>query len=301
MTTVGIRLTPPSDDIVLRCGAAVARLRCNAGGRLVSLRLADREGQTHEVLYPYPDQSGVQTEWAKGGLFALVPYSNRLAEGKLHFRGDVFDLPPHPSVAPHTLHGNAHLQVWTLQGHTQDAATLVLNCPASPHWPWNYQARLLFALESASDLRIQVSLTNSDHRPSPAGIGLHPYLMADPNSDVVHDATSYWPTSGGLPNGLQPLPVGDLAERPDTLHLGGWRGYASVALASGGRVTLRASEALGHLVIHRPPQGGYLCIEPTSHVVNGFNLANAGAQDTGDQQLLPGASLEGELMITLGR
>ncbi len=48
-----------------------------------------------------------------------------------------------------------------------------------------------------------------------------------------------------------------------------------------------------HLVVYRPDNLAYLCLEPVSHVADGFNQAARGVQDTGTRWLAPGESLSG--------
>ena len=54
----------------------------------------------------------------------------------------------------------------------------------------------------------------------------------------------------------------------------------------------REREPLTHLVAYVPRGAPYLCVEPVSHVANGFNLAAAGVEDTGTHVLEPGATLD---------
>ncbi|MEI6761786.1 MAG: hypothetical protein WCO22_15190 [Betaproteobacteria bacterium] len=50
----------------------------------------------------------------------------------------------------------------------------------------------------------------------------------------------------------------------------------------------------------QPPQPLYLCLEPVSHVADGFNLAARGVPGTGTVQLRHGEVLQGRLSIRLG-
>jgi len=49
----------------------------------------------------------------------------------------------------------------------------------------------------------------------------------------------------------------------------------------------------------QPPQPLYLCLEPVSHVADGFNLAAGGVPGTGTVQLPPGGVLEGRMSLSL--
>jgi aldose 1-epimerase len=87
-----------------------------------------------------------------------------------------------------------------------------------------------------------------------------------------------------------------------TDYLGGWNGRASVELPSnppGAVLSIEADPVFGHLVVHRPDSGAYLCLEPVTHVANGFNLAAQGVPGTGTCVLLPGESMTGSLRFKM--
>ena len=86
-------------DLVLRAGKACAVLRPNAGGRVCSLTLARDDGRTVDVLFPYTAQGVDPLRWGKGGIYPLVPYSNRIANAQVQTPGGVVQLTPHPARA----------------------------------------------------------------------------------------------------------------------------------------------------------------------------------------------------------
>ena len=91
-------------DLVLRAGQACAVLRPAAGGRVCSLTLARDDGRTVDMLFPYTAQGVDPLRWGKGGIYPLVPYSNRIANAQVQTPGGVVQLSPHPDAAPHSLH-----------------------------------------------------------------------------------------------------------------------------------------------------------------------------------------------------
>ncbi len=289
------------------------RLLPHAGGRVSTLQLVMPGAGCIDVLHPYPEGSFDPIHWAKGGIYPLIPYSNRIADARLLAGDEVVQLQAHPDAAPHTLHGNAQAQAWTVEpAHFESANTalLRLQSPASSDWPWRYEATQLFQLEEPS-LTITLTLTNSDSRSMPAGIGLHPYFRHQPASAVSYTAREIWPTDAEfLPLSMaKPLPGGELVALPRRLagrtmtdYLGGWSGRASLELPSsspGAVLYIDADPVFGHLVVHRPDSMAYLCLEPVSHVANGFNLAAQGARETGSKWLAPGESLTGTVRFSL--
>jgi aldose 1-epimerase len=293
--------------VELQAGVARARLLPAAGGRISTLRLAQGpEGTACEVLHPYPEDFFDPLRWAKGGIYPLIPYSNRIAEAQVEVRGRRVALRPHPEALPHTLHGNAHAQPWTMEATGASSATMVLRSAAGPAWPWRYEARMHLALAPDS-LVVQMELRNRDDHTMPAGLGLHPYFRHQPDAALGYRASAVWdatpefiataaraPTAGEDHTHAQALPPGGL-----TRYVGGWDGHATVALPEGALLRIHADGALQHLVVHRPDNLAYLCLEPVSHVADGFNLAARGVADTGTQLLAPGESLRTQLRFQL--
>ena len=72
----------------------------------------------------------------------------------------------------------------------------------------------------------------------------------------------------------------------------GWSGTARVEWPGVG-VTIEADPTFRHLVLYVPPGQDYFCLEPVSHVADGFNMLARGVQGTGVRVLGPGERLAG--------
>jgi len=293
-------------DLLLRAGKACAVLRPAAGGRVCSLTLARDGGRTVDVLFPYTAQGVDPLRWAKGGIYPLLPYSNRIANAQLQTPDGVVALSPHPDATPHTLHGPAHGMAWTVQAHDEHSATLTLDHPASAAWPWHFKAEMRVQL-SAEALQMDLRLTNLDARSMPAGLGWHPYFLHTPQAPVRYQASHWWHSDAScLAQSARPLQADESFEvaralRDGTMtdYLSGWDGSLTLGLPTGDLLHLQTGPLLSHLVVHRPPQGAYLCIEPVSHVADGFNLAARGVAGTGSVQLARGESISGPMTLRL--
>ncbi len=263
-------------------------------------------GDAVDVLHPYPEEFFDPLRWAKGGIYPLLPYSNRIAQARVQVDGMAVALSPHPDTTPHTLHGNGHALPWRLDRHDAVSAVMLLDAPASAAWPWSYAGRMALQL-SPSALFVALSIRNTHSRVMPAGLGLHPYFLHRPDARLAYRATAFWPptddflaVSSRAPHGdeshaiARPLRSGGVTD-----YLGGWDGQAGIELPGGERLDLRADPLFGHLVVHRPDSMAYLCLEPVSHVTDGFNLAARGVADTGTRWLAPGESLAGNMQFTL--
>ena len=299
-----------NEIVQLHSGDASARLVPGAGGRISALRLVRPGGGVVEILYPYPENFFDPIRWAKGGIYALMPYSNRIAQATVSVNGEAVALKAHPDAAPHTLHGNAHTLAWQLARSDATSAAMTVDSPASAAWPWHYTGRMHVEL-MPGELRVQMEIRNIDTRTMPAGIGLHPYFRHRPEALIGYRAGTVWPPNAEFLPGAarpphadeiytpaRPLPAGGLTD-----YVGGWAGLASVdlqdAAGASARLKIVADPVFNHLVVHRPDNLAYLCIEPVSHVADGFNLAARGVADTGARLLAPGETMGGTIRFQL--
>ncbi|MCR6671333.1 aldose 1-epimerase [Devosia ginsengisoli] len=273
----------PAGRLRLAQGGLEAELAPALGGRLTMLRHAGRD-----IVVPLPMDHADPLFWGKGGGYPLVPYHNRIANAQLHFDGAAFDLLPHPDALPHSLHGPAQRRPWRLVERDAANAVLALDYAADADWPWAFEARQSFTLGDKG-LTIGLTLRNTDTTPMPAGLGWHPYL---PAGRVTHDAAIHWPLRPDyLPTGKRLDGPGPQAEA--TRYVEAWT-MAAVAVDEMD-ITLTASPEFGHLVVHGA--GQYVCLEPATHVANGFNLAAAGHDLTGTHSLAPGEVLAGTIRL----
>jgi aldose 1-epimerase len=295
-----------SGFLLLTAGAASTRLLPQAGGRVSALRLARPSGGVMDVLFPYPEDFFDPVRWAKGGIYPLMPYSNRIANASLLVNGKPVALLPHPDAAPHSLHGNAHALAWRLVRADASSAVMVLDALPSPAWPWKYAGRIDIEL-TPMQLSMGIEIRNDDDRSMPAGIGLHPYFRHQQDALIGYHAATVWPTTpeflavaprppqaDEISQPARALPAGGL-----TRYVGGWDGKALLDLPEGACLRIDADPVFSHLVVHRPDNLAYLCIEPVSHVADGFNLAARGVPDTGTRLLAPGEKLGGAVRFSL--
>ena len=299
-----------SNIVQLDCAGASARLVPGAGGRISVLRLVRPGGGVVDILHPYPEDFFDPIRWAKGGIYPLMPYSNRIAQATVQVHGEAVALEAHPDAAPHSLHGNAHALAWRLLRSDATSAVMTVDSPASAAWPWHYTARMHVGL-MPGELRVAMEIRNTDTRTMPAGIGLHPYFRHRPEALIGYRAGMVWPPNAVFLPGAarpphaderyapeRPLPAGGLTD-----YVGGWDGVASVELhdAAGASVRLMivADPVFGHLVVHRPDNLAYLCLEPVSHVADAFNLAARGVADTGARLIAPGETMGGTIRFQL--
>ena len=137
------------------------------------------------------------------------------------------------------------------------------------------------------------------------------YFTHQPEARIGYRAGSLWPpTAEFLPGTERPSQAGEIYWPARTLptggqtgYVGGWDGVASIELpdAAGApaRPRIVADPVFNHLVVHRPDNLAYLCLEPVSHVADAFNLAERGVANTGARLLAPGEKMGGTIRFQL--
>ncbi|WP_347567219.1 aldose 1-epimerase [Sphingobium sp. BYY-5] len=210
--------------------------------------------------------------------FPLVPYANRIADGHFAFGGQDYRLPLNFGDHPHSIHGFGWQAAWTAKATDGTSAHLIHEHEGDAGWPWPYRAEQQMAI-TPSDLSMSLFVENRGDRPMPVGLGFHPYFVADDATTLRFDARSLWlSTPDMLPEREAPADtLGDWS-RPATVRgdslidnvYGGWGGVATVERGDGLRLTLTATGA-DWLHVYRPPDAGFFCLEPVSHMPDAIN------------------------------
>jgi len=285
-----------AERLALRAGALEAILAPAEGGRLATLRDLSAT-PARDLVVPLRGWPAESRRWPKGGAYPLIPYSNRIADGCLRHAGRAWPIEPHPDTNPHSLHGPAHLRAWTVEASDRTSAVLALSAEPDGDWPWSYCARQSFVL-TPETLRVGLSIENRGAEAFPVGLGWHPYLPWSSGAKIHHDARRRWLHDGDYIATGETIPAGLVEDR--TCYLSDWT-RLDIGYADGHCVHVAVDPALSHLVLHRPDDDAYLCVEPVSHVANGFNLAAAGVAGTGTRLLEAGASFSAWIEIGLGQ
>jgi aldose 1-epimerase len=291
------------DLITLRAGGAGLVLAPEAGGSVVRYWI-ERSGVAWDVLRPW--SAPRVDEVFESAAFALVPYSNRIREGRFSFQGREVVLPLNRPPERHSIHGLGWQAAWRPCEVGEHEAVLEFRHAAGA-WPWAFRATQRFTLAPAS-LSVALALSNESDTPMPAGFGWHPYLPRTARTTITADVKSIWLTDAEvMPTTLtSPHPEADLSQgvMADAIALdNGFVGWCRRAIIdwpeSSLRLVMTAEAPLDFLVIYTPPARPFLCAEPVSHVTDAFNLATAGRMDTGARALAPGETLRAVVTLTL--
>jgi len=272
-------------EIVPACGGGIARFGC--AGKPVFQRHPPGEHGVRGVedLACYP----------------LVPYSNRIARGRLPSpRGDIV-IAPLPGMGPHPIHGVGWRRPWTVHQASRDELMMTHAHRADAHWPFDFEARQTLRL-APDALEIALAVTNRSGEAMPAGIGLHPFFPSTPRATLTTRVADWWlADTEVLPTRREPVPASldlsagcVLANTQLDNCFGGWSRRATLAWPEQGlALDVAASDVFSTLVVYTPAHREFFCVEPVSHLNNGFQLAQAGVADAGARLLAPGGTLEG--------
>ncbi|GEO13808.1 hypothetical protein MAE02_15040 [Microvirga aerophila] len=210
--------------------------------------------------------------------YPLMPYSNRIAQGRFSFEGFEHRLVLNFGDHPHSIHGNAWQRPWQVAAADDARCRLVLiHRPVGDEargWPFAYRAEQLFEL-SPDGLTITLSLENEHHRAMPAGLGLHPFFPKRPGVRLQFAAKRVYPNGDdSLPVDSVPVPddwsyrtMRELGEPRLDNCFAGWDGTARIAYVQEKiALTIEADPLFGHLVVYAPTGRDFFAVEPVSHV-----------------------------------
>jgi aldose 1-epimerase len=292
--------------VELRAGASRATLAPELGGAVVRY-----EFNGEPILRPTTKATLASGDVLGVSSYPLVPFSNRIADATLHWKGETYRLPRYLPGQPHAIHGNGWRHAWKVVDQSPAAATVELvhsaTGPSADEWPFAYRARQKFEL-AANDLSMTLVIVNAGEMPFPFGLGWHPFFPRNASTVLGFGAACVWQTDPTLlPARLDRVPPAWDFSVPRAVEataldncFAGWRAPATLrwpdrALAA----TVSADEPCSHLVVFIPPGRDYLAIEPVTHMTDAFNRAAAGERDTGTRVLAPGERFSCTMRISV--
>ena len=236
--------------------------------------------------------------------FPLVPFVNRVRDGRFQFRGRDVTLSENLLGDPSPLHGQGWRAAWQVARRAPDAAELVYR-HAAGEWPWSYEARQTFTL-AEEGLDVRLACTNLSDAPMPCGLGLHPYFRCGPDTVIDTRVECSWTIDDKvLP--VEKVPAEgrfDLRERricsQDLDHgFGGWEGAAVIADPTLPFRLRLSGDGTNFLHVYSPAQGGFFAAEPVSHANAALNAPEAEWARLGLRVLAPGETMAVGMRVEL--
>src|SRR5947209_292045 len=242
--------------LVLRTDRLGVDLAPAAGGSVVRFTCDDID-----ILRPMTGAAVASGKGNNAALYPMVPYSNRIRDGRLTFQGEAFQLALNWPGIGHPMHGDGWAHPWRVARSDGASAEIVYEHERAAEkggWPFRYRARQSYRLDD-DRLTIRIALENLEDRPVPAGIGLHPFFVRDPDTEVSLRAHAVWTADA------EQLPLDRIAVPPEwdfkTPHrvdnvaldncFDDWDGRAMILWRQRRlRLDLEASEPFRHAVVY---------------------------------------------------
>lgn len=247
------------------------------------------------------------------GMPILFPFPDRIKNGKFSFRGKTYQLKP--IIEGHAIHGLVYDKPWDVVNisESDDSASLTyrLNSESSKdikeQFPFDFEISMTYMLKEGR-LEILPKAVNNGSDIMPMGFGLHLYLNAPLTSAGTRDeclvmvpADKYWEI---LPDNI---PTGRLLDVSEECDLRNWRKiegiagaryYTHLRLEDGKvvcsyydpyakvKVKIISDEVIKNTTVYSLKDQKFVCIEPLTCAVDGFNLESKGI-DAGVIKLKP--------------
>ncbi|MEW6997774.1 aldose 1-epimerase [Colwelliaceae bacterium BS250] len=230
--------------------------------------------------------------------FPLVPFSNRIREGKFNWQGNQIQLPLNQLPELHTNHGHGWQVAWNVDDQTESSVTLSY-LHNTAEWPFTYKAIYSFELQNGELLQT-LTLINLSPEEMPAGLGLHPYFSRTAKSSVIADVNHMWTVDN------ESMPV-KVVEAPACIH--SMEGMVMdshqldntfIDFPAKARVDwpewqigadITASSNCNFMVVYSPKGEDFFCLEPVTHSPDAINLHQQGVENTGFTSLEPDSEM----------
>lgn len=144
----------------------------------------------------------------------LLPWPNRLGNGRYAFRGQQLQLPITETSRNNAIHGLTRWLNWTPVERSKDRICMEHLLHAQPGYPFTLALQVEYALRDGG-LTVTTRAHNRGQEPSPFGAGQHPYFTV--GTPLVDDAVLHVPSEQRLV--LDPetrLPTGQITSTRGT-------------------------------------------------------------------------------------
>jgi aldose 1-epimerase len=139
----------------------------------------------------------------------LIPWPNRLHDGRYEFEGRRHQLALTAPERHNAIHGLVRWAAWTPRDLAPDRVVMEHLLRPQPGYPFALGLSVAYVL-SGEGLRVRTTATNVGAEPCPFGSGSHPYLTA--GTELVDEAILCAPARAvllldarGSPSGLEPI------------------------------------------------------------------------------------------------
>ncbi len=245
MASVQVTIAPSGEQFEIASGRQRATI-VEVGGGVREYEVGGRL-----VLDPFPIDA--MCDGAHGNV--LVPWPNRLADGRYRFDGTGYQLALTEPEKSNAIHGLLRWRSWRAVERTANRVVMATRLHAMTGYPFSLDVSVAYELGDAG-LVVATTATNVGASPCPYGCGQHPYLSPgtelidactlelDAGTRILTDAVRQLPTGSepvaGTPFDFsEPRPIG--SQQVDFA-------FTDLARDEFGRAWVRLSGLDGHCV-----------------------------------------------------
>jgi aldose 1-epimerase len=166
------------------------------GGGLRTYVVADRA-----VLDGY--DANVACDGARGQ--TLVPWPNRVQDGKWSWRGADLQLALTEPEQHNAIHGLMRWMSWSVVAQDESSVTVGCRSYPQPGYPWTIEAHNAWSVGDGG-LAVETTIRNYSDTAAPVGCGFHPYITA--GTTLIDEAVLTVPADTRFLTGAQQIPTG---------------------------------------------------------------------------------------------
>jgi len=237
--------------------------------------------------------------------FPLVPFSNRIRNGRFNWQGKQIILPLNHLPEKHAIHGHGWQNKWQVIFQNESEVILEYIYTADS-WPFSYRVRQMFNL-TGTDLTMSMTLTNLSPDDMPAGLGFHPYFTRTQKCALHANISQMWAVDDEcMPMNITSAPLGFKDKHgliindavldnalisfayQAQIHWPEWQAKADIS----------TSHNCDFLVVYSPEKANFVCVEPVTHSTDAINMAVNGHENTGLKSLSPGEEMHIYMQIS---
>jgi aldose 1-epimerase len=158
-------IPPSGEQFEIRLGDQRATI-VEVGGAVREYYVGERA-----VLDPFPVDA--MADGAHGN--PLVPWPNRLADGKYEWQGKTLQVPLTEPDKHNAIHGFGRWRNWTVSERSDERIVMAIRLYPEKGWAWVLDVSVTYELTDEG-LVVTTTATNRSETPCPYGCGQHPYL-----------------------------------------------------------------------------------------------------------------------------
>ena len=271
------------------------------------------QDQWRDVMRPTPREKYDSSSACAS--FLLVPWSNRIRDGRFRFRGNEYQLRVNSDDGT-AIHGVGRKLPWKVESATTSSIVCTFDSADFPdiNWPWQFSSRAEFSV-AGRDFTMVLSIKNEASAPFPAGFGHHPYFQrtfAGPQDTVLLQVpcSRSFPLDKALPTG-GPIPIAPRIDFQQMRPLGDdfiddvltGRTYSEPIrfryTRSDLALEMHADPLFETVIVYAPVGKDFFAVEPVTNANDGFNLDDQGIPGSGVFVLEPGQECAGTVTLSV--